>query len=549
MRAEVDQQISFDTAVRSLFRHFDDADVLRRNPLTRRFFVTGGGDRLTRSREIAVVKEIRTLILRGAQYCYDGDVAAGLDERAYRQYAIVHGCYVEGKPIDAIANALGISIRQCYRERASICTRIAEFICSHDSSAASIGQSTSLWRLRMDRAASRAESGDYDRALSEYEELAKGCSESAEKIEALCKSAEVMLDLGKQSQSADALANAVRLLGANTDRFPPLAKSAARTHASYLHAKLAWDTGNFDQSDVLLERALAYADALLLSGGERIKQLYAMMLIEVTARAMTRGQFSVALDSVRRAGDLLRGLVAPSPLLLVDLMLFEAVLSYVSRRPTKERTSDPRLSLLEDALKVARSAGSFRRTIQVEAAFGPRHLATEGPAAALASAQRIMSMSRQLGNPRFLAATALDAADSVFTDERCWKAIPEFLRDAEGAFAEGSIEWAFLMHAKAKYYAKAGTPRESLGCEERVLSVAQRARSPRMVAAALRGLAWATFSLNRMAEAADYIVEAVAMAESHGSVLACGETFEIAANITGKTKYAEAAQRYRALAL
>ena len=68
----------------------------------------------------------------GAAYCRDADLAAGKEERALRQHAIVSQQCLEQRPIRDVAARLGISYYHCYRQRAEICRRVARYICERD---------------------------------------------------------------------------------------------------------------------------------------------------------------------------------------------------------------------------------------------------------------------------------------------------------------------------------------------------------------------------------------------------------------------------------
>jgi hypothetical protein len=163
----VDPNASFDVAARHLFRHLTDPKQLGRNPLVRRFFEGGATTPSTRADERAALALIRELVMRGTEQYRSPEIAASVGrDAAYRRYTIVTLHCLEGRPLESVADQLGISMRQCYRERVEAMHRIAEYVGSYrDRPTADMVSILSEFRLRMDRAACRAEIGDLDRAV------------------------------------------------------------------------------------------------------------------------------------------------------------------------------------------------------------------------------------------------------------------------------------------------------------------------------------------------------------------------------------------------
>ncbi len=115
---------TFDAAAKISFRHLHDARLLRLNPIARPFFEAASAPESPyRARQ--ALADLRALVLEVAERLRKEEAAAGDGARAARQFAIVKMLYVDGVPIHAVANALNISVKHCYRERAAICRRIA----------------------------------------------------------------------------------------------------------------------------------------------------------------------------------------------------------------------------------------------------------------------------------------------------------------------------------------------------------------------------------------------------------------------------------------
>lgn len=249
----VSSDASFRVLAKHLFRHMHEPRALRRNALVRRFFEdarVGAGGRL---REQAALERIHALVRRGAEHCREADLKAGKNERALRQYAIVTSQCLDRQPIAEVAVSLSISRRQCYRERADISQRVAEYIREHnDEGALAYLKELDEFRFLMDRAMRRAAVGDARAAFEEYDELVRAAPTVARKIEALRTSALTSIDFGNIERAEEAYTAAVSLF-------------------NECSAAIAWPLGNVSQACIdLIASKLAYyqantAQALLLA--------------------------------------------------------------------------------------------------------------------------------------------------------------------------------------------------------------------------------------------------------------------------------------------
>jgi hypothetical protein len=212
-----DSNTSLRPVVKALFRHLHDARALRRNPLVGHFFENGGpaaGDRSTEQRFLESVQEV---VRQAAAFCRDADLAAGKDERARCQHAIVTES-LEGRSIGAIAARLGISVQYCYRQRAEVGERIVRYIRQHyDPPALDALPEADEFQLLMDRALSRAVGDDAQAAIRACEDVVGRAPSPERQIEALRAVTNVALHFGDVVRAKASYAAAVSLAAANLD--------------------------------------------------------------------------------------------------------------------------------------------------------------------------------------------------------------------------------------------------------------------------------------------------------------------------------------------
>jgi hypothetical protein len=182
-----------------LFRHLHDARALRRNPIARPYCQNG-------------LQRIHELIRDAADRCRDEDFRLGKEERALRQHAIVTLACLERKPMAQLAASLGISVRQCYRERADICGRLAGIL-RYDGAPAGVESVPHVdeFQLVLVNAFRRAALGETQRALRDCDVLARSAAPLARRLQALRASATILADFGGVDRAQAVLSRAEQL--------------------------------------------------------------------------------------------------------------------------------------------------------------------------------------------------------------------------------------------------------------------------------------------------------------------------------------------------
>jgi hypothetical protein len=171
---------SWDSACRHLFRHINEANELRRNPLVGRFFeANDSNDRALEAIRVAVL---------GALEDYEMEAfTGGRSEQCHRRRTIVISHILGRRSADSVADELHVSRRQFYNERRAICERIA-----HALGDKNVGQVRACVTLQPDVAAiayarSLTEGCDPFRALEILEDVAHNSSDVERQVEARCQ--------------------------------------------------------------------------------------------------------------------------------------------------------------------------------------------------------------------------------------------------------------------------------------------------------------------------------------------------------------------------
>lgn len=487
---------------------------------------------------------VRETVQAASEHYRDADIAEDQKERAHRQFTLIQRCYLQRQPQHEVAAALGISMRQFYRERADACQRIAQFMQAQESNPALVRVHVlSEIAFTMDSAAASAEAGDYERAIGIYSDVAQNANFVQQKIEALCRRAELELDLGSYDRVQITLSVAAALLAEGREKLPPLLEQVSQAHVSLVVAKLAWMKGEAALNHRSLEAARAAGEKVDGQAGPRAKGLYVDVLLECANTADLNGDHASAQQWLDGAHKTLNEIGHSSLHRRIDWMILQARLGLTLLRPGNYATIRQQLALLNEAFDMARGCGSLKRMIDAEIPLSLYCVQKVQEAERLANARRLMSLARQLKNRRLMASVSLDLADYL-SATGYWIEGLRLLHHAESVVQAGSIPWAFFMNFKARYHMKAGDARAAYECEKAASECAQRLSNHRLLATTLRELASAAHHLGKDAEAMEYVTAAIPIAETHGTLVSCLRTYRCAAAITGKAKYERAAESF-----
>ena len=519
---------SFEAAVRHLFRHLADAKELKRNPLVEPFF--GKQAHIGKLQQGNALSLIRAGIQAAAKH-YLGAAGPEERERARMQLTILYGG-LQGRSVKELANQLGISLRQCYRERSLIHRYVADFLRRANFQCIEpIVHIASAFEIKMQRASARIANGDYRLAMRQYESLiAEGGT--CQKLIALVSRAELNLELGDLRSAESSLA-ALSTFLAQADDLPDADIKAAEASLQLFEARFAWERGSFGEALSKLSTVRSTSVGFRDDPFESLRGIYADIALESANRAFDLGDFDATkrfLAAARQADDTTLGPRQRT----ANVLLMESTVSFASMRPGAPALDDP-IALASRAHSIALQCGSIKWRLKTEMFLTALQRSSLN---VMQKGELILSLAKDLQNPRLFAMLSLELAD-LLLETPYWRQVERLMRVTlpRESFYAGSFSML-----KAVYRLKAHSAPAAKKHAQMAHAIAKRAAAPRFQASTLRLLGCSSYLLGEREQAADYIVSAVPLAEQYGSAPACLKTFRTAALITGKRKYAREAE-------
>jgi tetratricopeptide (TPR) repeat protein len=380
-----------------LFRHLHDVRALRKNPISSVYCRNG-------------VRALHEAILAGAEACREEDYRAGKDERAARQYVIVSLHCLERNPLAEVAVRLGISVRQCYRERADICGRIARLLSAGASAATQGVPSVDEFQHALGGALRRAALGDTARALRDCETLLEGAGPLVNKLQALRARVTILTDFGSIERVQSAFGRAERLwtdATATGETRSPLPQAAM--------ALLCWQLAYVKADTNLALRSAEEAVRLLRSGVTPRSPVSVDMLSEAwyafgTARCnagdMQGGYECLASAEAVSSDDCTVSFATRSRIGVATWKLRCSLLTSAGVwRPTFERTQG-----LTAAFKHAYGSGDFAAAITALDAITQQHVVSGNHEEALRAANLALLIAGRQASERVKSQLAIRLA-------------------------------------------------------------------------------------------------------------------------------------------
>jgi hypothetical protein len=537
-----DSNDSLRPAVKALFRHLHDPRALRRNPLVGHFFEISGpaaGDRRTEQRFLESVQEV---VRQGAAFCRDADSAAGKDERARCQYAIVAES-LEGRSIAAIAARLGISVQYCYRQRAEVGVRIAHYIRQrYDPAALDALPNADEFQLLMDRAHFRAAGDDAQAAMRACEDVVRRAPSPERRIEALRALTNVALHFGDVARAKASYAAAVSLATANRDGERP-ERHVAEACIDLAGSKLAFfSRGDASEALRLARRATARLAFVEAGGLPHVRELYVESLYQLGAGLCNLGRLEEGYDrfveaeagvaELRAASARLRARIAIGAWQLRNHFLMN------SRcwRPAWQRER-----ALRAAFEQAYAAGLHAEAIDALVALAEHYANARNGEGALRAGHLAVTLAGQQGSERIRYATLIRVAMALISTPH-WEYGAALAPSPDEALAcdahhqalalQFPLELALRRH---DFQAAWRLAQDQTG-ELRFLTVGRQ-----IIAAA------AANELERRGDARALIEAAIAEAERLGAAPTLHFAYKTAARVTGAVRFKRRARELRRL--
>lgn len=517
------------SAVRHLFRHINDPAELKRNPLVRHLFCKDGVNKI--GTDNSALHSIRSLVDDAVRhYCAAEDFH---DRSVAERHACIFYRSLKDTSMKQLSGQLGLSPRQCYRERAAIHQYIAAFIQRPSQRTATIDYVISPFEFQMERAAFRTEIGEYVAAMADYGSLiAAGAFE--QKVRALISAIELQLELGNVGKAKAFLRHLFDLVNDNADRTPGTFRKATEIYLAFLTARTLWASGSFGEGMAGLAAVHEGLQLIEQADFRCFKWLCYDVVLERATREFDLGNFEVTgscLDEARAFGPPPDALCSRN----ASLALNKALLSFVTMRPGRDLSSGEQIALASDARSLASRCGSLKWQLLAELFLTGLQRFSPDLDHRIDS---IRANAARLQNPRLYAMISLQLAD-LLLETPSWPRTGMFLKVPmpKSNFYAGSVNML-----RAVYLLRCGHAAAAKEHAATAHVMAQKAKAHRLEASTLRLLGTAAYALGRATEASDYVLAALPLAVRYASASACLKVYRSAALITGERRYAKEAR-------
>jgi tetratricopeptide (TPR) repeat protein len=522
---------SIEVATRHLFRHLDEPAELRRNPIVAHYF--------EQSTDLDAVVAVRRAVWLCAERCGRDDRNAGLHRKAQRDAHLLELC-TRGANYRAAANALGLSIQQYYRAKQQLCLRIARVMSRSQCSPRLELDSTDLASARLEVAEKRAGVGEFFGAQRICADVAAHAPSALARIRALCLMASVERERGNLIRSKSWLAQADVVLEAGREEMPTGDALVGECQIKLWAARVAFDEPESTKALQIVEDALQRASTEDLIGDA----VWRSVLVDL----FTEGaELHEAIGDFERAKTL-ASLAAARAVSLPDSLPQK---SYIARTMARLQWVAPgvqerpkvanRLNNFHLALQLARSSGSVENVVHSLLNLMSVHIILGDAKTAMHYLQCALRLAADFGGQRLDAMARLEIVDALLGSSR-WRLAGAMLGKLSPSFAEGSYGWLYCKVLEAIYLAKIGRPEQSISVATTSESIARAAGFTRLCGSLQRVIASSANAIGRKVLAQEQIRASIETVYRNGSLLSLGNTYRVAAAITGERRYAERAR-------
>jgi hypothetical protein len=506
-------------ALARLLRELDDVAALRSSPLLTEAFAKPDRSAYAAPEGMALLRA-RAAVLSAIASLDSGP--SGRNIHFARQRAIVTRCDLRGEKHAKVANDLGISLREFYRERRRAFERLLASIPSNlavpERSAPSL---PTRFELDLDHVANLRLIGDFGAAFAKLERIAYESSSAEDGVRAFCYGVEIAADVGDDERARRFFERAI-------ERTSEIASDCevapADMHVQMASAYVGWQDADLTHSSESLDRAARAVDRLQLTADRHEIRSAVGVLFRCAELACLRGDAAGALASLGRARGLLDRRRHKSPSLLAQLFLELSVVQalVVGGMSRAIEYALEALDIFEsgqDPTGVADATGMLCSHLTACGDF-PRAQHFGGTALRLA---RTTSNAAEVADKALI----LSLADSLGGDPAQGLALArEACADVHGGLFQvrGPL-------AAAEAYLRLGEPLEALAASERVARYARARGMERYSGTASRVAADAHRALGNLAAARDEADFALAALAAHGHPHSLCRAYETASRL------------------
>lgn len=533
--------VSFDRAVKHLFRHLHEARALCKNPLVLTLFADARVAGVLRAgRERAAMAWIHELVREGARECYESDVMAGKSERAERQRAIVARECLGRTPLEDVARSLAISARHCYRERADICKRIGHYIAKRINEVA-IRQISGIdeFSVLVDYTMHRADFQNDRAAVRACEALLSSAATPLQKIEALYASGMLAIKLGNLARAETVPDAANAIVQAEGTLLGDDARRVADAYIDHLGAEIAYEHGSGRSALHLAENAVEKLRPFQSNAPRRVYEVYAGALFSLASAFWSLGDVDSAYDRLGQAQALSKRIASLSTSLRTKISSSTWKLrSYLSLDCTTWYPSFERIQGLSKVLELALDAGLVRESIDALVIITENHAFAQRHDDAVRAGNFAIQLASQQRRSDLRRLVAIEIGTRLLRTDH-WRHASALVSAKNGTEGLGAYHHDLLMYSAAELALRRRSFDAAWALTQRT-----RAKAPWATLKVRKSLvaAEAAYELGKQCAAKALIEYAVPAAEELRAAPIVLDAYRIAGKVTGDLRFSRRAQ-------
>jgi tetratricopeptide (TPR) repeat protein len=261
---------------------------------------------------------------------------------------------------------LAISPQHCYRERADICQRVAQYIAdNHATGRVGSASEGDIFYVLLDRLMEREAFSDQNTAIRACRYLASVAPSTQHQIEALRAGATLSLHCDDEASAREAYADAQELFVRQVSSPSGASQAIGAAALALFRGLLANHRGDVDEAFASEQHAIEYLEAAKVSATTHVKAMYAEAKYNVSTLFRAQGHLEKAYDCLIEAATCLQDAslsAAPS-----RAHVMSSIWKLRNDLLTCSRSWYPwttRLSGLTEAFERANAAGSLWQAIE-----------------------------------------------------------------------------------------------------------------------------------------------------------------------------------------
>jgi hypothetical protein len=400
--------------------------------------------------------------------------------------------------------------------------------------------STDLASARLEVAEKRAGVGEFFGAQRICADVADHAPSAWARIRALCLMASVERERGNLMRSRSWLVQADAVLEARRDEMPAGDALVGECQIKLWTARVAFDEPESAKGLQIIEDALRRTATQESIGDAASHAVLADLFAEGAVQHEAIGDFERAKTLAALATE--RAVWLPDSFpqksyVTRTMARLQWVAPGVQERPKVAN----RLNNFHTALELARCSSSVENVVRSLLNLMSVHIVLGDAKTAMPYLQLALCLAADFGGRRLDAMARLEIVDALLGSSR-WRLAGAMLEKLGDAFAEGSYSWLYCKVFEAIYLEKSGRPERSLCVARESERIARAAGFTRLCGALQRVIASSANAIGRNMLAQEQIRASIDTVHRNGSLLSLGNTYRVAAAITGERRYAERAR-------